>query len=200
MTSKTLSCYAPSANPDPMKIKLHFAGFGIVTLASLAGEMRAESVVFKESLTQEQLILARRQADGENPTKHLTAATGEDPSVVNRPKSLLGDSDFICYGRYAALVPKRAILQTPKNFAERLKMQPGVILQSWSEFYAANRGWITTVEVSRTQAEGNDPIAEEVKLQMSKNSNLIVATYLGGPISVLPLKVPVEKTPTQTKP
>lgn len=183
-----------------MNPKKHLLGFSFALINLSALGFCAESVVFKESLTQEQLIQARRQADGENPAKHLAAATGEDPSVVNKPRSILEDSDFICFGKFAALVPKRAILQTPKNLAERLKMQPGMTLQSWSEFYAANRGWITTVEVSRVQAEGNDPIAKEVVVQMNKSSNLIVATYLGGPISVLPLKVPVEKTTTKTKP
>jgi hypothetical protein len=183
-----------------MKNKKYFALLGMVTLTTLGGGLKAESLVIKESLSDEQMILARRQADANDPTKHLAVAKGEDPSVVNRPKSLLGESDIISYGRFAALVPKRAILQIPKDFAERLKMQPNVILQSWSDFYAANRGWITTVEVSRTQAEGNEPIAEEVKVQMSKSSNLIVATYLGGPISVLPLKVPVDKAPTKKTP
>ena len=78
-------------------------------------------------------------------------------------------------------------------------MQPGVTLQSWREFYAVNRAWVTTVEVTQNQAEGKDPIAEPVKQQMLKSGNLIVATYLGGPISVLPIKVPIEKTVTKTK-
>ena len=183
-----------------MKNKKYFIVLGLLVLTNLSGELKAESLVIKESLSDEQMILARRQADAQDPTRHLAVAKGEDPSVVNRPKSLLGESDIICFGRFAALVPKRAILQIPKDFGERLKMQPNVILQSWSDFYAANRGWITTVEVSRIQAEGNDPIAEEVKVQMSKSSNLIVATYLGGPISVLPLKVPVDKAPIKKTP
>jgi hypothetical protein len=87
----------------------------------------------------------------------------------------------------------------PKNLADRLKFQPGSRIQSWEEFYSQNRGWITTVEVSRVQAEGNSPIAEEIAARIGKSMNLVVAVYKGGPISVLPPKVPVEKT-NETQP
>jgi hypothetical protein len=183
-----------------MKTKQYFVGVGIAILNTVAGDVSAESVVFKESPTNEQVILARRQADGQDPTKHLAVKTGEDPSVVHRPTSLLADSDIICYRGYATLVPKRAIVKSPKNLADRIKMQPGATLQSWSDFYAANRGWITTVEVSKPQSKGVEPIAKEVQVQVEKSSNLIVATYLGGPVSMMPQKVVLEPTPTQPKP
>ena len=89
-------------------------------------------------------------------------------------------------------MPKRALLGIPKNLADRLKFQPGSQIKSWADFYAQNRGWITTVEVSRIQAEGNKPMSEEFYKNIGKSTNLVVATYQGGPISVLPLKVPVE--------
>jgi hypothetical protein len=37
-------------------------------------------------------------------------------------------------------------------------------------------------------------MSEVTQKQISKSANLIVATYQAGPISVLPLKVPVETT------
>lgn len=166
----------------------------------LTGQAMAEPPVVKEGMTHQQLLIARRQADSSDPMRHLETIKGEDPSVVNRPQSILGSSDIISFGKFATLVPKRAILQIPKNYADRIQMKPGATLQSWSDFYAMNRGWITTVEVSRVQAEGNDPIAEETKTQMTKTGNLVIATYLGGPISVLPLKVPVEKSPEKKQP
>ncbi|MEO5915415.1 MAG: hypothetical protein ABIS50_14370 [Luteolibacter sp.] len=183
-----------------MKTNFFIKGMGCAVSAMLAGEVLAGPPVLQEAMTQDQLILARRKADGMDPMKKMPEVKGEDPSVVNRPQSLLASSDIISYGRFATLVPKRAILQIPKSVADRIKQEPGAILQSWSEFYAANRGWITTVEVSRTQAEGNNPIAEETQRLYSKSGNLVVATYLGGPISVLPLKVPVVTAPEKTKP
>ena len=53
--------------------------------------------------------------------------------------------------------------------ADRLKFQPGAKLMSWADFYAQNRGWITTVEVTRVQAEGNKPLAEEIAARIGKS-------------------------------
>ena len=48
------------------------------------------------------------------------------------------------------------------------------------------------MEVSRPQAEGNVPIDPKIAESIAKSSNLVVATYQGGPISVLPPKAPAE--------
>jgi hypothetical protein len=172
----------------------------ISLLIILGGSAFAEPPVVKEGLTSAQLLLARRQADAQDPMRRMEASAVQDPSVVNRPKSLLGESDIISFGNFATLVPKRAILQIPENYADRIQMKPGAALQSWRDFYALNRSWITTVEVTRVQAEVNEDIAAETKTQMVKTGNLVIATYLGGPISVLPLKVPVEKITAKMKP
>lgn len=131
--------------------------------------------------------------------RKLKPATGADPSLVNQPKDLIASSDILCFGGNATLVPKRAILTIPKNLAGRLTFQPGSRVLSWSEFFTQNRGWITTVEVSRVQAEGKEALPEELSTRIAKSSNLVVATYMGGPISVLPLKTPEEgKGPSET--
>jgi hypothetical protein len=62
-----------------------------------------------------------------------------------------------------------------------------------------NRGWITTVEVSRTQAEGNLEIEKDIRNRIAESTNLVVATYQTGPISVLPLKVPASEATAETK-
>ncbi len=144
----------------------------------------------RDAATHDQLALIHRSAPQIDPMRKLRVATGADPSLVNQPKDLLSESDILCFGGAATLVPKRAILNTPKNLAERLKFQPGSVIQGWAEFYAQNRGWITTVEVSRSQAEGNLPLLEEIAGRVRKSSNLVVATYQNGPISLLPLKEP----------
>ena len=183
-----------------MKLYSFSNGLGVSFFLILASNVLAAPVAMQEAVTHEQLVLVRSKSDHLDPMKLLAEAQGADPSVVNRPKSLLDQSDIISFGNFATLVPKRAILQIPKNLAGRIQIKPGVTIQSWSDFFAANRGWITTVEVSRTQAEGNAPIAEETATRISKSSNLIVATYLGGPISVLPIKVAVDKNSKISKP
>lgn len=152
---------------------------------------------FRDAATHEELVQKLRRIEQKDPMKKLAPAAGEDPSKVNQPINLLEQSDIISFGGVATLVPKRAILATPAKHKERLTMQPGSRIVGWSEFYAMNRSWITTVEVSRVEAEGNSAIAEETRDRIGKSTNLVVATYMGGPISVLPLKEP-EKTPTAT--
>ena len=189
----------------PMKTSSFAHSLGIAALM-LAGSAAAAPVM-RDAATHEQLGLAQRKERQVDPMKSLQKpadgkeTSSPDPSVANRPPSLLGSSDIVCFNGLATLVPKRAIIQSPKNLAERTRMQPGAKLQSWSQFYAANRGWITTVEVSRMQAEGNQPLAEETQKQIAKNGNLIVAVYQGGPISLLPLKTSEEpKTITSKQP
>jgi len=145
-----------------------------------------------------EMLQARRQALQIDPMKHLEPAPGEDPSKANQSSDILADSDIISFRGLATLVPKRAILQTPQSYAGLVKMEPGARFVSWREFYAVNRGWITTVEVSREQAEGNAPFAEETQKFLGTNRNLVVATFKGGPISVLPLKEPAPETAMQT--
>lgn len=152
--------------------------------------------VMRDVVTNEQLVLALRKAEQEDPMKKLPATQGEDPSVVNRSRDLIADSDIISFRGVATLVPKRAVLQIPESCKERMKLEPGAKIVPWAEFYASNRGWITTVEVSRTQAEGNLPLGEDSQKLMSTCRNLVVATYQNGPISVLPLKEQNPKTQT----
>lgn len=158
----------------------------------------AAAPVMHDAATHEQLSLAYRKASQEEPTRKLKLAKGPDPSAADRPKDLISESDTLCFNGNVTLVPKRAVLQIPKNLADRLKYQPGAKLMSWSQFYALNRGWITTQEVTRPQAEGNAPIAEATQKQILKTGNLVIATYQAGPISVLPLKETAERTHVKT--
>ncbi len=163
-------------------------------LLSAKAQPAVAAMQMRDVASQEELLLERRKALQIDPMKHLATATGEDPSKANQPTDILAESDIISFRGLATLVPKRAILQIPQAYAGNLKMEPGSKFVSWLEFYAANRGWITTVDVSREQAEGKVPIAEDTQKLLSKSRNLVVATYKAGPISVLPLKEPAPET------
>lgn len=153
----------------------------------------------RDAVTHDQLALQSRKVAQNDPMTKLAPSTGADPAKVNQPGDLLANSDVVCFGGRATLVPKRAILQIPAALADRMKFQPGSKILGWADFLVANRGWIATVEVTRTQAEGNHLIEEETATRIAESDKLVVATYLGGPISVLPPK-PAEATdaPTQT--
>ena len=148
--------------------------------------------------SDEEIALARKAALLVNPVKHLEVATGNDPAKAIVPKGILEDSDILCFQGVATLVPKRAILVTPKNYEGYLKFQPGSKFISWTEFFAANRSWITTVEVSRAQAEGNEAMGEATRKTLDTSKSLVVATFQGGPISVLPQKEGIKSHSTKS--
>jgi hypothetical protein len=153
----------------------------------------------RDASTHEQLAMTYRKASQEDPMRNMPPAKGVDPSTANQPTDILSRSEIICYNGTATLLPKRAILNLPPAMKARLKFLPGSKLMTWTDFYTLNRGWISTVDVSRAQAEGNEAFKEEISTRIGKSANLVVATYKGGPISVMPLKVPAENETAQTK-
>jgi len=172
-----------------MQTKFLPVGLGIAVFVAMAARGAAAGPVMRDVATEEQLVLAQRKAAQMDPMKNLAPSNLADPAVLNPPQDLLSQSDIVCFGGIATLVPKHAILQIPEAYAERLKFAPGAQIVGWADFYAANRGWITTVEISRVQAEGKEPIAADTRKQLTQCRNLVVATYLGGPISLLAPKV-----------
>jgi hypothetical protein len=162
----------------------------VVSSAQAQSPAAMRPLPMRDAVTHDELVLKLRKASQEKPMANLKIRTGADPSKFNRPESLLATSDTLCFGDMAVLVPKRAILQSPPQLADRLKLRSGTRFVSWADFYAANRGWITTVEVNRKQAEGKEPVEAMDKDHIKKSTNLIVAVYLGGPISVLPPAAP----------
>jgi hypothetical protein len=159
-------------------------------LAATAAQKPEAKPHFADSVSSEEMNRAYLKSSKKDPMKSLVEIPGEDPTKSNQPVNLLEQSDIICFGGVATLVPKRAILSLPAKHKDCLKLKPGAKIVGWSDFYAVNRGWITTVEVSRVQAEGNKPLAKEVSERIGKSTNLVVATFMSGPISVLPLKQP----------
>ncbi|MCB1243531.1 MAG: hypothetical protein AB7I98_20175 [Verrucomicrobiales bacterium] len=155
-----------------------------------AKESQPEQEAIQDAATHEQLAKALSLVQREDPMKLLKPSEGEDPTKVNQPQDIIASSDILCFRGMATLVPKRAILQIPENYQKRLELQAGAQIRTWAEFYTANRAWIRTVEVDRLQAEGNSPLSEETTKMVDNADSIIVATFKGGPISVLPLKVP----------
>lgn len=154
--------------------------------------------VYRVAATHESLTPIAEKAHAQNPLMNLEPAIGSDPTVTAVPGNLIERSDVISFNGNTTLVPKLAIIQVPEKLSRRLNNHtPGNLIVTWPEFFAVNRGWITTVEVSRSQAEGKDPIAPEIVEVYAKTRNLVIATYKGGPISVLP---PMVVTPLQDPP
>jgi hypothetical protein len=168
-------------------------GFPVAAAAACFSTLAAEPparVKMREVVTHDQIVEASKKALEKSTPPVFKPATGADPSVANKLGDLISRSDIICFRGQATLVPKRAVLHVPKAISDRLGMKEGARIGSWTEFLNANRAWIRTVQVSRIQAEGNDPMPEETIKSFEKEQRLVIATYQEGPISVLPLKVP----------
>jgi hypothetical protein len=167
-----------------------------VFLVAASSAARAGSVAMRDAATHDQLALAMQQSQQADPMKSLPVSKIEDPSV-NLPKDLVSQSDFICVAGVATLVPKHAILKVPADYANRIRFQEGSRILGWADFFNANRNWITTVEITPEQAEGKVPLSDETASLISKSTNLIVATFKGGPISLLPPKPATETASTK---
>ena len=182
-----------------MKRSNPFLRGAVLVAAAALGVARAEPVM-RDVATHDQLLEKLRVATNKGPSVQRKPSEGADPTKVNQPQDIVSQSDFLSFAGRATLVPKRAILHIPPNMADRIKLKPGSSIKTWAEFYAMNRAWITTVEVSRQQARGAEPLAEELTTRIQKSGSVVVATYKTGPISVLPPKAPVETTATTTTP
>ena len=140
----------------------------------------------------------RRPLQQADPVRDLGPPSGtseEDPSLANNERDLVKSSTVFAYRGYLTLVPKRAVLHVPERLQDRLEPDKGAKILTWKNFHQANRGWIRTLEVTREQALGHTPFNEEITKSISESAQVVVATYKGGPISVLPLKEE-EEVPT----
>jgi len=176
-----------------------FAGFAVASAQPQPSGQRRE---MRDVATHEELSNALRQAQAANPLNNFKAVEGEDKTEIYRPESLLATSDIISFNGLTTLVPKRAILAMPDSMKDRIgRHVEGHRLVQFQEFLHANRGWVSAVEVTRAQAQGREKLPESLTERVGKSTSLIVATFNGGPISVLPLREPdPNATDTESQP
>lgn len=157
----------------------------LFSLPLIAGEMR-------DITTHEQLSQRLRLSERHDPMKQLQVVEGDDPTAASRPKDLLATSEVLCFNGIATLVPKGSVLAVPAALRARMSYQPGARLVPWHEFFAVNRGWVTTSEVTFEQAAGRAPLSEWTREQVEKTTVVMIATMRQGPISVNPYEQPAE--------
>jgi hypothetical protein len=167
--------------------------FALLSFATVQAQQLAPSAPNSVAPTHEQLLERQRLAKdsaarsaAESQATPAGTQPASDPSKANKPQSLLAGSDYLSYGGMTTLVPKKAIIHIPQNLASRVGPAQKAELKSWREFYAANRGWITTMEVTRAQAQGKEPFTEEMTKSIANSSSIVVATFSGNLITVYP--------------
>lgn len=171
----------------------------LLILPAFTGHLFAQTAkpVMRDAATHQELSQRLKIARQNEPLRDFEKFEGEDPAKVNRPPDIIATSDVICFNGNATLVPKNSIIWKPTGFESRFTYSPGAQVMTWGEFLAANRGWISTIEVTRAQAEGREPLSETVKASLAQNPNLVIATYMHGPISILPAKTPPATAPAK---
>jgi hypothetical protein len=172
---------------------------------NLPGQPRPETVDVAEEMAKEapkhaDIDGAFKRALRENPMKNLPPKAGEGDAEVAAPVDLIASSDILCHRGKATFVPKRSILVRPRSLEGRLALVKNSQIVTWADFFKLNRDWIKTIEVTRVQAEGGEPLSEDAYEMLEGSKILVVATYKGGPISMLPLKAPVNpEDPTASR-
>lgn len=167
---------------------------------ALGDEVKPKKLQMRDPVTHESLARAIQAENNRDPMVEIKPSDAPDPSKNSVPTSILERSDILSFNGLTTLIPKRAILTLPESLKARVGTHgQGHRLVNWSEFLVANRGWITTLEVSRAQVEGNAALPIEAGERINKSSSLIVATFQGGPISVLPEKKPEPESEISTE-
>ncbi len=177
-----------------------------VILLAIAGAGTAYSeparkMNMRDVATHDQLSQRLRMTLQKDPIRNLGPETGNlevDPAVRTHSRDLVRDSTIISFKGNLTLVPKRAVLHIPDEMADRIGAKSGQKVLTWADFLQSNRGWIRTVEVSRDQVMGNAPLPPNIVAAFAKSSSMVVATFKGGPVSVLPVKEP-ESTEENTE-
>lgn len=169
-------------------MKMLFPLIALLLLGSLAAETPT-FVVAKPRPTRTDLAarashaqdLYRPNSYSTRSVKPVSSADREDPT---RRSSLRTRSAVLSFGEFWTMVPKGAVLHIPSSLASRVNVEPQGTLISWSDFMARNRGWLRVHPVEMAQARGESPVSEESLEAINNSSQVVIATFQNGPISV----------------
>lgn len=124
-------------------------------------------------------------------------AAGE--TKVERPasQSIIAQSTVLHDGSRWTIVPNGAVVFVPARMKSRVNAAPSGELLAWADFLTANRGWISTCEVTFEQASGKDALPPERTGFWAKQDKIVVAVHQRGPIS---FRAAANDTTNTTKP
>ncbi len=168
------------------------------------GKYKNVSTTIRDAATHESLSTKLKTSQKSDPIRTIGPPKGkvnEDPAKEMAKRDLIAESTVVCYRGFLTLLPKKSVLHVPEHLEERIGVQPDAKVLTWQNFFKPNRGWIRTIEVTRDQARGYAEIPESIRTAVESSNALVVATYKGGPVSVLPLKEPEDiPSPSETRP
>ncbi|MCU0797509.1 MAG: hypothetical protein MUF31_16435 [Akkermansiaceae bacterium] len=178
-------------------MKSPFAILSTLALLSVASAFASE---MKEAPTSEELANRLRHSEQTDPMRNLQIVDEKDPSEAVRPADLVASSDILCHQGTATLVPKGALLAIPAHLKERTQFVAGARIVTWQEFFAANRDWLSTTEITLEQASGRQPLGDALVKTLGESRVIMVATLQQGPISVNPHQPAAPAQETASRP
>ena len=166
------------------------------SLAQESADKKPGATVMSEPVSAEELSNRLRHARQNDPILKLVPPgnPGSDPSRGTHGRDLIAESTVLNHGGLMTLVPKRAVLHLPEALESRVGTRDGAELQPWTKFFEVNRSWLHSEPVTRERALGKTPFSAEETKALRSSGKIIIATYEGGPISVLPAALATESS------
>ena len=179
------------------RLSFFFLAVSVVLPLSFAQELADEKRVkpaMTEPVSAEELTNRLRHSRQNDPIRKLAppANPGVDPSKGTHGRDLIAESTVLNHAGVMTLVPKRAVLHLPEALKSRVGIRDGSELLPWAKFLERNRSWIHAEPVSRERALGKMRFSPEETQALRSSGKVSIATYEGGPISVLPAAFPAE--------
>ncbi|WP_411846806.1 hypothetical protein AAFN60_04575 [Roseibacillus persicicus] len=113
-------------------------------------------------------------------------ATRPKPTGMDFEKQFRNRYKYLVSKEFCTRVPRQSILHLPDQYREMVADAPQGRQVSWIEFLSANKSWLRHSEVTWSQVLAKQPLAKELRENFEKHGCLVIATYQGGPVTVLP--------------
>ena len=132
------------------------------------------------AITHDELLALQKQSSS------AQAPLSSKPPKYQRTKSvgLLEGSDILSNGKIWTLVPKNAILCTPKYHSSKVVAEPKGKFVVWKDFLAKNPAWLSCHSVDMKTATGATKISFEKYQTLLQRGKIIVAVHNRGPVSI----------------
>jgi len=127
-------------------------------------------------------------ADTARGAEEKKKVSGKKALVSVKHTTLYKNSHIIVNRGQHTIIPKKSILVLPEHLKSRVADKPSGEFILWPDFKRSNQDWIWTLEVTLNQAKGITPLPEKKIKDLEKLNRVVVALYLGNPVSVLPPK------------
>lgn len=152
---------------------------GIIAAVETLHAQQARDVIHEEAL---------RKQIASTPTLKSQLSAKAKPLKNDAPaiqSSLWRSSIILTDGEKFTLVPVGSVLHLPASLRTHVIDKPQGDFTFWPGFLKRNASWLAAHEVTLKLSRGDAQEANALLKRLSKDPHLVVATYKGGPITIL---------------